>query len=61
MQFLPADGLYVYFRYDDRQTIMCIVNTSDVKKQVVLADYVERTKGFTKTVDIFLGKIMEKP
>ncbi len=56
MQFLPADGLYVYFRYDDRQTIMCIVNTSDTKKQVVLADYAERTKGFTKAVDIFSGK-----
>src|SRR5258708_4958267 len=27
MQYVPKDGLYVYFRYDANQTIMCWMNT----------------------------------
>ena len=56
MQFLPTDGLYVYFRYDSRQTVMCIVNTSDAVKNISLRDYPERTKGFGKAVDIVTDK-----
>lgn len=55
-QFLPSEGVYVYFRHDDRQTVMCIINTNNTKKRIELNDYTERTKGFTKAVDIFSGK-----
>ncbi len=48
MQYLPVDGLYVYFRYDDNQTVMCVMNTSGKEKQVSLGDYAERTSGFNK-------------
>jgi neopullulanase len=54
-QFLPADGLYVYFRYDDQHTVMCVINTSSSVKKLSLADYSERTKGFTKGKDIISG------
>lgn len=56
MQFLPSDGVYVYFRYDEKQTIMCVFNTSDSKKRIALTDYAERTKGFSKSVDIISGE-----
>ena len=46
MQYLPNDGLYVYFRYDAGQTVMCVMNTSAKDKTVDLNDYMERTKGF---------------
>ena len=46
MQYLPNDGLYVYFRYDAGQTVMCVMNTSAKDKAVDLNDYSERTKGF---------------
>lgn len=52
MQYVPQDGLYVYFRYDGKQTIMCIMNTSDKEKKINFADYAERTKGFSKATDI---------
>lgn len=55
MQFLPADGLYVYFRYDDQHTVMCVINTSSSVKKLSWADYSERTKGFTKGKDIISG------
>lgn len=54
-QFLPADGLYVYFRYDDQHTVMCVINTSSSVKKLSLTDYSEHTKGFTKGKDIISG------
>jgi glycosidase len=46
-QYAPDQGLYVYFRYDDGQTIMCVMNTGMKDRQVSLADYSERTGGFS--------------
>lgn len=47
MQFLPVDGVYTYFRYDAKQTVMVIMNTTTAAKQVDLSRFEERTKGFT--------------
>lgn len=60
MQFIPTDGLYVYFRYDNRQTIMCVINTSDTEKKLSLDDYAEKTKGFTRALDVLTGKSYAK-
>lgn len=55
MQYLPVDGLYVYFRYDEKQTVMCIVNTSALAKKIQLNDYAERTQTFTGGNEIISG------
>lgn len=55
MQFLPVDGLYVYFRYDGKQTVMCVMNTADKEMKVDFAKYAERTKGFTGAKDVVTG------
>jgi len=47
MQYIPEDGLYVYFRYTDAQTIMCVMNTGDKEKAVNFNNYPERTTGFS--------------
>jgi len=52
MQYVPQDGLYVYFRYDAKQTIMCVMNTDDKQHDVDFTNYDERTKGFTTAVNI---------
>ncbi|QQS29635.1 MAG: glycoside hydrolase family 13 protein [Sphingobacteriales bacterium] len=52
MHYVPQDGLYVYFRYDEHQTVMCIMNTSDKAKVVNFADYAERTQGFSHAIGI---------
>lgn len=40
-QFLPNDGIYVYFRYDDKAKVMIMVNNNDTDKNVELAHYDE--------------------
>ena len=52
MQYLPVDGLYVYFRYDDKQTVMCVMNTSDKEQVVDFSKYTERTAGFSEATDV---------
>lgn len=56
MQYLPIDGLYVYFRYDANQTVMCVMNTSESEKKIQIADYIERTKGFNSAKDVLSNK-----
>ena len=52
MQYVPVDGLYVYFRYDDKQTVMIAINTSKKDQTINFSKYAERTNGFTKVVNV---------
>lgn len=52
MQFFPVDGVYVYFRYNSKQTIMVVMNTSKEEKTIKLDRYTERTNGFTRYRDV---------
>jgi len=55
MQYVPVNGIYVYFRYDDRQTVMCVMNTNDQSSTIDLSRFKERMKDFTKAYDIATG------
>jgi glycosidase len=55
MQYVPVNGLYVYFRYDADQTIMCIMNTDHSTRQIDFTKYAERTAGFIKATNIITG------
>ena len=52
MQFMPENGVYVYFRYDEKQTVMCILNDSGKEEPIDFKNYAERLKGFTKAFNI---------
>ncbi len=56
MQYLPANGLYVYFRYDDKQTVLCAMNTGEADARVEAGRYAERTAGFGVAVDVLTGQ-----
>ncbi|MBC7874002.1 MAG: cyclomaltodextrinase C-terminal domain-containing protein, partial [Ferruginibacter sp.] len=57
MQFIPKDGLYIYFRYDNNQTVMVAANTGDKDAKPDWSQYSERTKGFTQVRNVVSGKI----
>ena len=57
MQFIPKDGLYVYFRYDSKQTVMVINNTGDKSAKPDWKYFNERTNGFTKIKNVITGII----
>ncbi len=58
MQYVPEDGLYTYFRYDDKQTIICIMNTSDEERNIdAEKKYAEITKGFSSIKNVITGDV----
>ena len=57
MQFAPKEGEYVFFRYDDTQTVMTVLNTAKETKNISIQNYAERTNGFTKMKNIFTNEI----
>jgi len=57
MQFAPEDGVYVYFRYDNDQTIMVVMNTASDKKNISPKKYTERTAGFSKMKNVLTGEV----
>ena len=55
MQYLPENGVYVYFRYDNNQTVMCVMNTNQNAATIDLSRFSERIKNFTKAHDVATG------
>ncbi len=52
MQYLPMDGVYVYFRYNDQKTIMIIMNSNDTPKELPTTRFAERMGGFTRAMSV---------
>ncbi len=59
MQYMPQDGVYVYFRYDNKQTVMVIINTSKDQRTILPANYIERTNGFVKMKNAVTGEVTD--
>ncbi|WP_046245643.1 alpha-amylase family glycosyl hydrolase [Hymenobacter terrenus] len=59
MQYLPENGLYVYFRYDATSTIMVASNTGDKPATLPTTRFSERTTGFTKARNVLTGETLE--
>jgi glycosidase len=57
-QFIPFRGLYTYFRYDNRQTIIVIANTGNNSAKPRWNTYTERTAGFTKLKNVITGQTL---
>ena len=55
MQYIPSNGMYVYFRYDKNQTILCALNSDTLAAAINIQDYKERTQHFETAGDIMTG------
>ncbi len=60
MQFVPTDGIYVYFRYDKNNTIMVIVNQNAEKKIVETARFAEIIKDYSKARNIMTDAVLDR-
>lgn len=56
MQYIPKDGCYIYFRYDNKQTVMVITNTGDKKVKPDWKPFNERMNGFTQARNVITNK-----
>ncbi|OQP62541.1 alpha-amylase [Niastella vici] len=59
MQFVPEDGVYVYFRYNNQQTVLCVMNTNDGEKEIDMHRFSERIKNFTRARSVIDGSELD--
>lgn len=61
MQFVPQDGVYVFFRYTDNESVMVIMNTSDKSVTLEKDRFKERLDGYSGALNIindhYLGSL----
>jgi glycosidase len=55
MQYVTSKKAYVYFRYDEKQTILCALNTDTIALTLSFPDYIERTASFDTGTDVLSG------
>ncbi|NVO86674.1 alpha-amylase family glycosyl hydrolase [Hymenobacter terrestris] len=58
MQFIPQDGVYVYFRYAPEGTVMVVLNGSKESRTLDGARFAERTGGFTSGLEVTTGAVL---
>lgn len=56
MQYVPENGIYVYFRYNKDKSVMVIMNTNEKPEEVTTSRYTERLQGYHKAMDVLTGK-----
>jgi neopullulanase len=59
MHYIPFRGVYVYFRYDEKQTVLCALNTDTVSATLQFGDYAERTRNFETASDIMSSQLYQ--
>lgn len=62
MQYVPQDGIYVYFRYTDSsnpsKTVMVVVNTTDKEKQLDSSRFHERMGNAATATNVITREIL---
>jgi len=59
MDYVPEKGIYVYFRYDDRKTVMILFNGRDKEETTTTDRYVERIQGAKKAKNVITGETVD--
>lgn len=58
-QFVPEDGVYVYFRHNADKTVMCVMNCNDGPKTLATKKFAERMSGFTKAKNVVTDQVLD--
>jgi glycosidase len=53
--YFPMDNLYVYFRYNEKESVMVILNTNTENKTLNTGRFAESLQGFTSAKEIMTG------
>src|ERR1700761_3644104 len=59
MQYIPQNGIYVYFRYDDKKTVMIAYNGSESQKELNTDRFSERMAGFNAGLNVITQQKIE--
>ena len=58
MQYVPENGVYVYFRYNNERTVMIATNSTNTVTSIPTERFAERMKGYKGAVNVITGETM---
>ena len=58
-QFIPENGVYVFFRYNSTKTVMVVCNNNENENVLSTDRFTEATKSFVSGTDIISGKTVD--
>ena len=61
MQYIPENGIYVYFRYDSQKTVMIVYNSREKEQTETTERYAERINGAKKAINVISGETIDLP
>lgn len=56
MHYIPENNVYVYFRYNDNESVMVVINNSQGKQMLKLDRFKESIKKYTSGKDVLTGQ-----
>ncbi|WP_339736435.1 glycoside hydrolase family 13 protein [uncultured Sunxiuqinia sp.] len=56
MHFVPEDGMYVYFRYNENEVVMVVLNKNEDEQVLETSRFQEVMEGFTSGMEIIHSK-----
>ena len=59
LQFLPQDGVYVFFRYNEDERVMVILNKNDKSAEINREKHIEMLRGFSEGYDVMRDKSVD--
>lgn len=57
--YLPQNNVYVYFRHTEKESVMVIINNSNLKQEISLDRFEENLKEFSEGIDILTNQSFE--
>ncbi len=57
MQYVPQEGVYVYFRYSNEKSVMVVTNTNDNEQILSTERFSERIAGFSRGINVITNQL----
>jgi glycosidase len=57
--YIPENNVYVYFRHDEKETVMVIINNSKDKQTFKVERFKENLEKYTKGIDVLSGNTFD--
>jgi glycosidase len=54
--FVPQNNIFVYFRYNEKESVMVILNNNEADQTIDVKHFAESLKGFSKGKDVISGR-----
>lgn len=56
MHYIPENNVYVYFRYNDKESVMVVINNNTDKHKININHFKESIKNYQTGTDVLTGK-----